>query len=237
MINNKKILAIIPARGGSKRLPGKNIKKLCGKPLISWTIDAALAAESIDKVVVSTDCKNIAKISLEYGAEVPFLRNKKLSSDNASSIDVVFDVLNYYSQLEMEFDLVILLQPTSPLRDADDIENSISVFNKHDAKSVVSVTLCEHSPLWAGTIPADGCMDGFIRDEISKYRSQDLKQYYRLNGALYLAKVSAIRKYKSFLTNDKSFAFIMGRDKSVDIDNAFDFDFANYILEKKLIKK
>ena len=142
MLKNKKILAIIPARGGSKGLPGKNIKKLAGKPLIAWTIDQAKKSKYIDKLIVSTDSKEIAEISKKYGAEIPFLRSKKLAQDNSSIYDVIFDAINWFKKNNIDFDLIILLEPTSPLRENNDIDNAVELFinNWDKANSLVSVS-------------------------------------------------------------------------------------------------
>ena len=225
-----KILAIIPARGGSKRLPRKNILELCGKPLIQWTIDAVLGCDEIDTVMVSTDCYEIAKIAKNSGAEVPFLRNAELSSDTASSADVVMDVISYYSLQDKEFDAILLLQPTSPLRTKDDIFNAIKLYKNKLATSVVSVTECDHSPLWCNILTDDLNMDSFIDADIKKLRSQDLPIYYRINGAIYLVDIKDFCTNKSFMPKG-TYSLIMSRENSIDIDNKLDFQYAELILK------
>ena len=173
MYNNKEVLAIIPARGGSKRLPGKNIKDLNGKPLIAWTIDAALRSKYIDKSVVSTDDEIIAEISQKYGAEVPFIRPKELATDTASSIDVILHAINFYKTKGEPFEYVILLQPTSPLRTTEDIDHAFEMLNE-ETKAIVSVCETEHPPLWSNTLPKDLSMKDFLAKEILNKRSQDL---------------------------------------------------------------
>lgn len=228
-----RILAIIPARGGSKRLPRKNILPLAGKPLIQWTIDAAKAVASIDTVMVSTDCPEIADISQQCGAEVPYLRSAELSSDTASSIDVVLDVIRHYESKGRIFDSILLLQPTSPLRTSEDIEKAIALMADKSANGVVSVTECEHSPLWCNTLPDDLGMDNFIPEELTARRSQDLPTYYRLNGAVYLVKKEIVVCDSSLFPQQHSFALVMDKNHSVDIDNELDFKLAEMIKASK----
>ncbi|HDI5886803.1 TPA: acylneuraminate cytidylyltransferase family protein, partial [Escherichia coli] len=208
------ILAIIPARANSKRLPNKNILKLAGKPLIKWTIDSALQCNDISKVMVSTDSPKIAELATQFGADVPYLRCAELSGDTASSYDVVIDAISYYRKTGKEFKDILLLQPTSPLRDVKDINNAISLYRKRDANAVVSVVECEHSPLWCNTLPDSLRMDNFINDEIKKTRSQDLPKYYQINGAIYLIKTESLLREKTFIPK-KTFALIMSKKNSV----------------------
>lgn len=226
-----KILAIIPARSGSKRLPNKNILDLAGKPLIQWTIEAALNCHEIDTVMVSTDSDKIADISKQAGACVPYLRCPELSSDTASSADVVLDVIKYYESIDKQFDAIILLQPTSPLRTTKDIINAISLYKEKNANAVVSVTECDHSPLWCNILANDLCMDDFISDEIKQLRSQDLPVYYRLNGAIYLVQSKVFIEQKSFIPK-KTYSLIMKKNDSIDIDDELDFKMAKNILRE-----
>lgn len=226
-----KILAITPARGGSKRLPGKNIKDLNGKPLIQWTIDAALAVQEIARVMVTTDCEAIAEIAKQAGAEVPFIRPPELAADTSSSTDVIRHALDYYRAQGEEFDFVLLLQPTSPIRSADDIRRAIAQLKAHTADAVVSVCSCEHSPLWANTLPDDRSMADFIRHEVSQLRSQDLPDYYRINGAIYLTRVSRFYQENSLFLSSNIFAYVMDTESSVDIDHELDFLIAEAVLK------
>ncbi|HDY7750739.1 TPA: acylneuraminate cytidylyltransferase family protein [Vibrio vulnificus] len=226
-----KILAITPARGGSKRLPGKNIKNLNGKPLIQWTIDAALAVQEIARVMVTTDCDEIAEIAKKAGAEVPFIRPPELATDTSSSSDVIRHALDFYRAQGEEFDFVLLLQPTSPIRSADDIRHAIEQLKAHTADAVVSVCPCEHSPLWANTLPDDRSMADFIRHEVSQLRSQDLPHYYRINGAIYLTRVSRFYQENSLFLSSNIFAYVMDNESSVDIDHELDFLIAETVLK------
>jgi CMP-N-acetylneuraminic acid synthetase len=236
MKNKQTFLAIIPARQGSKRLPNKNILPLAGKPLIGWTIEAALNSTYLDEVMVSTDSEAIAKIALVGGAKVPFLRPAELSDDTASSFAVVEHAINYYKTQKKHFDNIVLLQPTSPLRTSKNIDEAIELFISKNANSVTSVCEMEHSPLWSNTLPENLSMKGFIRAEIQGNRSQDLETYYRLNGAIYIIKTSSFLNEKSFISTENCFAYIMKTMHSIDIDEEMDFSYANYLVEKLLIK-
>ena len=222
------ILYIIPARGGSKGLPGKNIRLLRDKPLIAYSIDAARNSKYEGTILVSTDDKAIADIAKQYGAEVPFIRPAELSNDCAATTDVIFHTINYYKEHNRNFDLIILLQPTSPLRISEDIDNAIKLMMEKKAEAIVSVCEAEHHPLWANTLPADGSMRSFIREEIKGKNRQQLPQYYRLNGAIYISTIEALTKHKSFI-HDKTIAFQMPIERSVDIDNEIDFKLAEIL--------
>ncbi|PHS14921.1 MAG: CMP-N-acetlyneuraminic acid synthetase [Kangiella sp.] len=234
MLNDKRVLALIPARGGSKRLPQKNILPLGEKPLITWTIEAALESDIIDSVVVSTDCKDIANVSIASGAKVPFERPEKLSNDNATSLDVVLHALDKLAEDGEHYDIVILLQPTSPLRCHKDIINAFELFDKKDANGIVSVCEMEHSPLWSNTLPADLSLSEFLSNDLHNKRSQELQNYYRLNGAIYITLIKELRNQKKFLLNENCFAFIMDKEKSVDIDTLNDFHLAEFYLKRQM---
>lgn len=230
MISGKKILAIIPAREGSKRLPGKNIKLLGGKPLISWTIEAALNCEYLDDVIVSTDSEKISVVARESGAQVPFQRPESLARDNSSSIDVILHTLGYFSGKGLIFDYVALLQPTSPLRNSKHISEAIELLISKKGDAIVSVCETEHSPLWSNTLKEDCSMDSFLADTLKNKRSQDLPTYYRLNGAIYLVDVKRLKDENSIFLSNNVYAYKMNRHSSVDIDEKLDFDIADTIL-------
>ncbi|HAF28027.1 MAG TPA: CMP-N-acetlyneuraminic acid synthetase [Bacteroidales bacterium] len=230
-MQKKEYLAIIPARKGSKRLPNKNIKNLGGHPLISWTIRAALDSKYLNDVMVSTDSVEIAEISKHYGASIPFIRPDHLAKDDSSSFDVVKHVIDFYKNNGIEYENIVLLQPTSPLRTSNEIDNAIEMQVIKNANSITSVCEVDHSPLWTGTIPIDNSMRGFLNLNSKVNRSKDLETYYRLNGAIYIVKTSRILEEKSFISQEKSFAFKMGREQSVDIDTILDFKLASLILQ------
>lgn len=223
------MLAIIPARGGSKGVPGKNIKELAGKPLIAYTIEAAIASNIFEKVIVSTDSTKIAEVALSFGAEVPFLRPYKISGDMTSSDDVILHALSFYEEQGIEFNEVCKLQPTSPLRSVRHLREAYQLFCDAKADFVVSVCECEHSPLWAGVIEKDLRLDNFISEEVKRVCRQDLPTYYRLNGAIYMGKTNRFRENKSFL-GENSMAYIMGQEESVDIDSELDFKMAELMI-------
>lgn len=228
MYKNKRILALIPARGGSKGLPGKNILSFCGKPLLAWSIEQAKKSKFIDTVIVSTDSESIAAIADKFGAEVPFLRPKNISGSSAKTIDAIFHALNFFDKKMGTFDYVILLQPTSPLRTEQDIDKAISLCFKNDAKAVISVCKTEHSPLWSVRLPKSLSMKGFINPVVANKPRQSLPDFYRINGAIYFSSTSYLRKNNGFLGID-TIAYVMSRECSVDIDTKLDFEFAEFL--------
>ncbi len=230
MINGKRILAIIPARGGSKRLPQKNILELSGKPLIAWTIEAALASKYIDRVVVSTDSDKIAHISKIYGADVPFLRPNSLATDKSASIDVVLQLLDKLELIDDYYDYIILLQPTSPLRTTMNIDESIMMLMDRKCDAIISVCEAEHSPLWSNIIPENGNLSNFLDESILNKRSQDLDKYHRLNGAIYICDSIRIKKEKTFFFNSNCIAYRMTQEQSIDIDTQLDFLKAEFFM-------
>jgi len=234
MSKEKTILGLIPARGGSKGLPRKNVRPLLGKPLIAWTIEQALASKHLDRVVVSTDDEEIAEISKKYGAEVPFMRPKELARDNAKGIDVVFHAMDWFRKngRDRQYDLIMLLQPTSPLRTAEDIDKAVELLFFKKAKAIVSVCEVDHHPLWTNTLPDNECMKDFIRKEIINKNRQELPAFYRLNGAIYLAYCDYLKKQKSFFGKD-TFAYIMPKERSVDIDSELDLKLAEILMKSQ----
>ncbi len=227
MYKDKTFLGIIPARGGSKRLPRKNVLDLCGKPLIAWSIKAGLNSKYIDKVVVSSDDDDILNISLNFGAET-IKRPVEFASDTATT----FDAIKHTIENIQKYDYIVLLQPTSPLRDAKHIDEAIELLEEKQADSIISVCEMDHSPLWSNTLPKDGNMSNFLKDEILNKRSQDLEKYYRLNGAIYICKTEKLLEEKSFLLRNDIFSYIMDRESSIDIDEEIDFNMAEVILSK-----
>jgi CMP-N,N'-diacetyllegionaminic acid synthase len=228
-----KNLAIIPARSGSKGLKDKNIKMLNGKPLLAYSIEAAKESGLFEEIMVSTDSEEYAEIAKQCGANVPFLRTEELSNDTAESWDVVKDVLKKYKVLGEEFDTVSLLQPTSPLRTPDDIIEGYKVMEEKSANFVVAVCEMDHSPLWANTLPVNHSMENFIKPEIVGVPRQSLSTYYRINGALYIVKVDHLMKATDIYA-EKSYAIVMDKKDSIDIDDQMDFIIAEVLFLKKL---
>lgn len=221
------IVGVIPARGGSKRLPGKNHRLLCGKPLIAWTIEAALASHALDHVIVSSDDVRILHIAASYG--VGFVeRSADLSSDDAASIDVVIDALEHTERNGMDFRAVMLLQPTSPLRDSSDIKAATERFNEQSEQALVSMCEAECPPHWIATLDDEEKIHHF-----HPVSAGSTEKRLRLNGAIYLATSSHIRQNKSFYT-DVTRVYRMPREASLDIDTETDFFICEYLLAKKL---
>ncbi len=229
MFEGKRILAIVPARGGSKGLPGKNIRPLQGRPLIAWSIEAGLQSRYVDELIVSTDCHAIAEAARTAGAGVPFIRPADLATDSARSIDATIHAVEQLEEMGATFDLIMLLQPTSPLRSSQDIDEAVELFFSRQAQSVVSVCENDHHPWWSNTLPSDGNMADFLRPEALNANRQTLPPYYRLNGAIYLTEIGNLKKNDSFF-GPRTFAFVMPRDRSVDIDGILDFHLAEAIL-------
>lgn len=225
-------LAIIPARSGSKGLKDKNIKLLCGKPLLQYSIDAAIGSNIFSCIHVSTDSEKYAEIAKGCGADVPFLRCQEFSSDTSDSWSVVRFVLKQYEQLGKTFDMVTLLQPTSPLRDADDIRSAYNLFCEKEAEAVISVSKAAHSPLLMNALDESLSLRGFVDlEEVG--RRQSMPVYYQINGAIYMIKTHILDRILD-LYGEKSYAFVMPREKSIDIDSIADFKMAEIILEENI---
>ena len=225
----KNVLAVIPARGGSKGLKNKNIKVIAGKPLISWTIDAALKSKYIDKVIVSTDSKEIEKISKEYGASVPFLRPKELAEDDTSSIDVMLHAIEHFP----EYKIVIMLQPTSPLRECSHIDQAFELFFKSNVVSCVSVTKDKKTPFWSFSMDNENNLVSLFPNKEIPSRRQEIISTYHLNGAIYISTFLNLKKHKTFIL-EETFGYEMSIESSVDIDDIDDFNLASRLLKKKL---
>ena len=223
-----KNIAIIPARSGSKGLKDKNIKLLNGKPLMAYTIEAALKSAQFDEVMVSTDSEKYAEIAKSFGAKVPFLRSAETSTDKASSWDTVAEVLGRYAENGQTFDTLCLLQPTSPFRTAEDIKKAYKLYNLKANFAVISVCEAEHSPLWCGHLPESGEFLNFINQDAMKQRQAGGK-FYRLNGAIYIVNCEKFKTDRYFYQSG-SFAYIMPQERSIDIDTALDFKMAEFLM-------
>ncbi len=232
MYKDKKILAIIPARSGSKGLRHKNIKLLNDKPLIAYTIEAAIESDIFTDIVVSTDSEEYASISKRYGASIPFLRPDELASDIASSADMIVYTIQRLKELGKVYDYFVLLQPTSPLRKASDIKNAVDLLIENKLDSVVSVCEAEHSLSIYNTLGDSLSLEGFINKN-SATRRQDDKKYYRINGSIYISNVKKYLSERDFY-GKKSKAYIMSRESSIDIDTELDFKIAEYIMTQDL---
>lgn len=227
MYKDKKILALIPARGGSKGIKNKNIIDLCKKPLIAYTIEAAKSCCYIDDTIISTDSEEIADVAQQYGGEVPFLRPKHLASDTAKTIDAVLDTIERLKAINRTYDLLILLQPTSPLRTSADITAAIDTFFHSNADSLVSVSPVSDSPYLIRQQEKDGTLKKLLNDS-STIRRQDMPPFYKVNGSIYINQINELCSLTSF--NDNSYGFIMEASHSIDIDEPVDLWIAEYYL-------
>lgn len=233
MIDNKIVLAIVPARGGSKGIPRKNIKNLCGKPLIAWTIEQALKSKYIDRLIVSTEDEEIAKISRDYGAEVPFSRPIELAQDDTPGIEPILHCINWLKDNENYYpDYVCILQCTSPLRKVNHIDEALEKLIEKKADSIIGVRKSEISPYWMKNI-VNGKLVDFIKDSHKYVRRQDLPAVYRLNGAIYIGKTDILVNNRNWYT-DNTLPYIMSQEDSIDIDTIMDFKFAEIIMKEKL---
>jgi CMP-N,N'-diacetyllegionaminic acid synthase len=224
MYKDNTFLAIIPARGGSKRLPRKNILDLNGKPLIAWSIEAGLKSKYIDKIIVSSDDKEILDISQDYGADT-INRPSDLASDTATT----FDAIKHTIESVKKYDYVILLQATSPLRNEKHIDEAIELLESKNADAVVSLCEVDHSPLCSNTLNSNLDMDGFFKKLLNK-RSQDLEKYFRINGAIYICKTNKLLEGGGFFPEENLYAYKMKKKYSIDIDDEFDFKLAAFML-------
>lgn len=229
MIDDNKVLAVIPARGGSKRLPKKNIMLLGGKPLVTWTIEAGLKSKYIDTLIVSSDDKEILDISMHAGANV-IKRPPKFAADDSKTSDTIKHVIKTVAE---DFDFIVLLQPTSPLRTEKHIDDAFDLLMSKNADAVISVCEIDHPPLWCNMLPDDFNMSNFLPDDLKEKRSQDLPTFYRINGAIYICRTKRFLKENTFFINDNIYAYIMDKESSVDIDTYIDFKLAEVILKEK----
>lgn len=226
-----KILALIPARGGSKRLPGKNIRILGEKPLIQWSIDVVKDLPRICDILVSTDDPQIFQVAKDAGALTPWLRPRELSTDTSRTLDVVLHALDWYESKCGRIDGLLLLQPTSPFRTRKTVERGISLFLDNGFRSVLGVSPTHAHPFWAFRIEND-ILIPYIDHQFSGGRSQDLPPAYVVNGAFYLATPAQLRSYESFITKDTLPLLTDAPAESLDIDTLFDFFIAECIVSK-----
>ncbi|MCI9008641.1 MAG: acylneuraminate cytidylyltransferase family protein [Lachnospiraceae bacterium] len=225
-------LAIIPARSGSKGLPDKNIINLNEKPLMYYTIKAALASQCFDEVMVSTDSEKYAEIARQCGASVPFLRSPQMSGDHTDSWDSVREVLNNYKKMNKEFDYIALLQPTSPLRNVNDIKEIMYLIKDPDVHNAVAVTEVDHPIQWCFKLSENSLMDKMAVSPYSHMRRQELETYYRENGAAYIVNAIRIMDPAYNFYSDKCIAYIMPRERSIDIDTRMDLQIAGLLLRE-----
>ncbi|TKI58592.1 acylneuraminate cytidylyltransferase family protein [Brevibacillus antibioticus] len=228
MIQNKSVLAMIPARGGSKGVSRKNIRQLSDKPLIAWSIEEAKKSKYIDRLVVSTEDIEIAEIAKAWGAEIPFMRPMELALDTTPGIDPVLHTI----EMLPNYDYIVMLQPTSPLRTAEDIDRCLECCINQDANACVSVTLTDKSPYWMYQLSEENALLPVIVSDKPVLRRQDAPDVYVLNGAVYVARTSWLKNTKSFL-HEETIGYPMPKDRSVDVDTMMDILIIETILREK----
>jgi CMP-N,N'-diacetyllegionaminic acid synthase len=228
------ILYLIPARSGSKGLPGKNLRMMCGKPLITWSIETALACKEKGRVIVSTDDQEIADVALKAGAEVPFLRPAELAADKSPTMDMIRHLLNWMKENGGTPDYVVLLEPTSPLRDPQDISNAFQQLkNENKAESIVGVAKTESShPAFLVTLEND-FIQPFGKKEVKVLRRQDIGDVYFFEGSLYISETESLLRNGSFY-HEKTLGYVMPKWKSYEIDELSDFIAIESLMQAKL---
>lgn len=229
------MLAIIPARGGSKGVPGKNIKELCGKPLIAYTIEAALKAQEIDRVVVTTDSKEIADVAIQYGAEVPFMRPSYLAGDDSSAVDAYLHAVEFLEERDgLRIDKFVVLLPTAPFRDEYEIDHAIQTMKKSACTTLVSVVEADVPASWYYRMNEDMIIRnaGFDSDNAIKNRQMNCR-YYVPNGAIYILDYQLLKNERTYYTDD-TIGYLMTKEKSIDIDTEDDFKYTEYLLKQKI---
>jgi CMP-N-acetylneuraminic acid synthetase len=225
-----KTVGLITARGGSKSIPQKNVKPLAGKPLIAWTIEAALRAQRLSRVIVSTDDEEIARVAREWGAEVPFMRPVELAQDDSPHLDVIRHALRWLeAEEESEPEYLMLLQPTSPLRTTADIDASIILAELREADAVISVCQTHDHPYLSKQITPDGKLLDFVEKPRGYLPRQKLPPAYSLNGAIYVVRRDVLMERDDWYT-DRTFAYIMPPERSLDIDSPWDLHLVELIL-------
>jgi CMP-N,N'-diacetyllegionaminic acid synthase len=225
------VLAVIPARGGSKGIHRKNIKLLGGKPLIQWTIDEAKRSKHLDRIVVSTEDPEIARISSDLGADVPFVRPANLATDGTPGLAPVLHALEELP----EYEWVMLLQPTSPLRITEDIDSVFELCQARGAPAAVSLSEVSEHPYWTYRMGSEGHMESFVVNRPAILRRQDLPPAYCLNGAIYLARTDWLRERESFVTPE-TLGYVMPPERSIDLDSSLDWQWLEFLLENKHVK-
>jgi len=226
-----KVLAVVPARAGSKGLPGKNIKVLCGKPLLAWSIESALGCSKIDDVMVSTDSPEYAEIAKQHGAIVPYLRSKDLSTDTSSSVDVVLDALEQMQSIGKVYDVVVLLEPTSPIRQNEDLCKSIDMVSSGTASAVVSIARCKSShPAFLCSKNDSDTLSPYLNKSPTDIRRQDVDELFYLDGSFYVSAIEKIKSERTFYHIETK-GIEVSEAGSWEIDSEIDFLVVQSIME------
>jgi CMP-N,N'-diacetyllegionaminic acid synthase len=234
MTTNLKILAIIPARGGSKGLPGKNIRILNGKPLIAYSIEEAKKSKYIDRVILSTDSQEIIDACKPYDIEVPFIRPIELATDNALAVDNYEYTLNRMKdEFNYDADVLVVLQPTSPLRTVEDIDKAIEIYINKKGDSVVSVCELPHPIERVRKLTEDGKIRNYSDKKIVLKNRQDYEKLFVPNGVVFVLNVDLFLKHKTYYF-DNTYAYIMSKKQSIDVDDILDFSLIELIIKQGL---
>jgi CMP-N,N'-diacetyllegionaminic acid synthase len=229
---DKKIIAIVPARAGSKGLLNKNIKMFCGKPLIGWTIEAALSSQYIDELIVSTDSHEIAEVARQMGAVVPFIRPSELATDTATSISVIDHALNFYKEtFDRTFDYAVLLEPTSPLRSTNDIDEAIAqLLGSPKAQAVVGICKTEtQHPAFLVEKDSEGFLAAYENNNMQILRRQEISDVYFFEGSVYVSEIGALLEKKTFYHNS-TIGYVMPKSRAIEIDDIYDFVMAEALM-------
>lgn len=230
MIKKKKILAVIPARGGSKGISQKNIREVGGKPLIAWTIKEAKKSRYLDRIILSSDNEEIIQVAKKYGCDVPFIRPSDLAKDETPGVSVLLHAIEMLD----DYDYVVLLQPTSPLRSVDDIDGCITTCINKKLKSLVTITIAEKSPYWMFTKDSSNLLQPILKHSSNTLitRRQDLPVYFTLNGAINICDCEWLKENKKLIT-ETTYGYEMPRSRSIDIDTLFDLKICTLLLKEK----
>ncbi len=232
MLHNKTFLCLMLARGGSKGVPGKNIKPLMGRPLMAYTIEAVQQAGFFDRFILSTDAPEIAAVAESYGVEVPFLRPAELSGDHASALDAIVHALKWVEAHDKKYDYVQYIFPTAPLRTAEDIRNGAEWLLHKKGDMVLSVCETDQPLAWMNTLPPDKSLKNFVPKEFRDHNRQDLPLSYRINGSIYVAKWEVFYERRDWF-DQNTYAYVMPRERSIDIDSPLDFKLAELMMKEQ----
>lgn len=230
MIGNRKVLALIPARGGSKGIKDKNIIDVEGRPLIAYSIEAAAASQYIDRIIVTTDSEKIKIISEKWGAEVPFLRPAEYAADNSTTLAAVLHAIRKLQSEGETFDILVLLQPTSPLRTKEDIDGALEKFIRIGCEALAGISPVADSPVLIRRLNENGRMEKLLQIS-STVRRQDMPKYYRINGSIYINNIDEVDENTSF--NDNPIPYVMDVEHAVDVDDLKDLEVVKYYLRMR----
>ncbi|MFH1070336.1 MAG: acylneuraminate cytidylyltransferase family protein [Candidatus Glassbacteria bacterium] len=225
MIDGRRVLAVITARGGSKSLPRKNLRLMAGKSLLAWTVEAAQGSRLINRLVLSSEDPEIIRAAGELGCEAPFVRPRELAGDDVSAVDVVIHAIRELPG----YDYVLLLQPTTPFRSASDIDNCIELCRREDAPAVISLAPVKKNPFWMFRLDEEGRLQPLIEREWENSQRQDLPEFYVINGGVYVARTDYLLEHGAFIGN-RTLGYVMPEDRSLDIDTVEDLSYAEYLV-------